>query len=83
MFVLFVEKYKILELHYYFNRNYISTFIKMHRQVQGSGNVFVDEHNEYKVKKFHQEKVLRARMQGDLKLSQTMYDPQVFVLGTP
>jgi len=55
----------------------------MHRQVQGSGNVFVDEHNEYKVKKFHQEKVLRARMQGDLKLSQTMYDPQVFVLGTP
>ena len=42
----------------------------------------MDEIENYKRKKFHMQKVNMARLQGDKKLSQTMYDPDAIVFGT-
>jgi hypothetical protein len=54
----------------------------MHRSIVGSGNTLIDEIENYKRKKTHNERINMARVQGDKILSQTMYDPETFVYGT-
>ena len=48
----------------------------MHRKIMGCGNAHLDEVNYNKNKKIHLERVLKARLTGDPKLFQTMYDHQ-------
>lgn len=50
--------------------------------MKGSGNALLDEIETYKRKKIHNERINIARLQGDKRLSQTMYDPDAFVMGT-
>ena len=46
------------------------------------GNPVLDELEGLRKKEHHRMKVRAARNEGDKRLSQTMYDPDAFVLGT-
>jgi hypothetical protein len=50
----------------------------MYRPIIGSGNSKLDEVQLQINRKNHVDKIIRARIQGDHKLSQTMYDQQYF-----
>ena len=43
---------------------------------------FLEKIEVMKNQRIHNQKIQNARILGDVKLSQTMYDPNAFVLGT-
>lgn len=54
----------------------------MHREIIGTGNQYMDRF-EHEVKKMvHKKRVTIARNRGNSEFSATIFDPDVFVLGT-
>ena len=54
----------------------------MHREIQGTGNQYMDRF-EHEVKNMvHKKRVAIARDRGNSEFAATIFDPDVFVLGT-
>lgn len=54
----------------------------MNKPIRGYGNPEIDAAEEDRQRRHHLKRVNVAREEGDAQLSQTMYDPDTFVLGT-
>ena len=54
----------------------------MHREIPGAGNKFMDRWEESLRGKTHVNGVQNARAKGHGELAETIYDPNVFILGT-
>ena len=54
----------------------------MNRPLQGSGNLILDEIEQYKNQVKHNHRISLARLTGDSQLSQALHDPNTYVLGT-
>ena len=54
----------------------------MNREIQGTGNPFMDRWESHRRSQTHINGVQKARAQGHSELAETIYDPNVFILGT-
>ena len=54
----------------------------MNKAILGSGNLILDEIEQYKKSMQHKQRIVKARQTGDMALTNQLYDPNIFVLGT-
>lgn len=54
----------------------------MHREILGTGNQYMDRFEHEVKNQVHKKRVTLARNNGDKEFAATIFDPDVFVLGT-
>ena len=54
----------------------------MHREIKGTGNQYMDRFEEAVKDQVHKKRVTIARHHGNSELTNSMFDPNVFILGT-
>ena len=54
----------------------------MYRALQGTGNNYMDRFELELKKQVHKQRIRVARNNGNDELTNTIYDPNVFILGT-